>query len=154
MVLYRREDMNITALILKPENYESALSVGGSEVTVLASKRDTSGQEFTYQAGKQGLGPPPHSHAWDESFFVTSGSVEISCDGQTEFCTPGTFVFVPGGTVHSFKYGPDGGEMLEITSAGGNAAQMFKEIDAESPSGPPDFEKIVEVMRKNGVTVP
>lgn len=62
--------------------------------------------------------------------------------------------FVPGRTVHSFQYGPDGGEMLEITSAGGRAAQMFTEIDAESPAGPPDFAKIIEVMRRNEVTVP
>jgi len=146
--------MSKTALILKPEKYGSALSVGGSEVTVLASQKDTAGQEFTYQAGEQGLGPPPHSHAWDESFFVISGSVEISCDGKTEMCTPGTLVFVPGGTVHSFQYGSDGGEMLEITSAGGKAAQMFTEIDAESPADPPDFAKIIEIMRRNEVTVP
>ncbi len=146
--------MTRTALILKPETYQPALNVGGFDVTVLASKQDTLGQEFTYQVGEKGMGPPPHSHDWDESFFVVKGSVEFSCDGKTELCSAGTLVFVPGGTLHSFQYGPDGGEMLEITGTGSRAAQMFIAIDAESSPGAPDFKKITEVMRANGVTVP
>ena len=145
--------MSRTPLIIKPETYNSALNVVGTDVIVLASKQDTQGQEFTYQSGEKGMGPPPHSHDWDESFFVIKGSVEITCDGRTELCAPGTLVFVPGGTIHAFKYGPDGGEMIEITGAGSIAAQMFTAIDAEIPPGPPNVEKIVEVMSENGVTV-
>ena len=140
-------------LIIKPETYQSALNVVGTNVTVLASKQDTKGQEFTFQTGEKGMGPPPHSHDWDEAFFVIKGSVEITCDGKTEMCTPGTLAFVPGGTIHAFKYGPDGGEMLEITGSGSIAAQMFTALDNEVPPGPPNVEKIVEVMNRNGVTV-
>ena len=109
--------MSRVTIIVKPNNYEPTLSVVGTNVTVLASNQDTKGQEFTLQSGESGMGPPPHSHDWDEAFFVLKGSVEITCDGKTEMCTPGTLVFVPGGTIHSFRYGPDGGEMLEVTGA-------------------------------------
>ena len=64
----------------------------------------------------------------------------------------GTFVHVPGGTVHAFSYGPGGGEMLEITGKGSTAVQMFRAVDHEIPPGPPDVPKVVEVVAKNGVT--
>jgi len=145
--------MSRTPIIVKPNNYEPALSVVGTNVTVLAANEDTKGQEFTFQSGGQGMGPPPHSHDWDEAFFVLRGSVEFACDGNTETCSPGTLVFVPGGTVHAFKYGPDGGAMLEVTGDGSMASQMFAAVDEEVPPGPPDVDKIIEVLGKNGVKV-
>ncbi len=145
--------MNRIPLIVKPKNYPSTLSVVGTNVTVLASNHDTKGQEFTFQSGEKGMGPPPHSHNWDETFYVLKGSVEFTCDGETEMCTPGTLVFLPSGTIHAFKYGPDGGEMLEVTGAGSVATQMFTAVDNEIPPGPPNVEKIIGVLSKNGVTV-
>lgn len=145
--------MSREPLIIKSEDYQTALNVVGTKVTVLASERYTNGQELTYQSGEEGMGPPPHSHDWDEFFFVIKGSVEITTGGKTELCTPGTLAYVPGGTVHSFKYGPGGGEMLEITGAGSAAVQMFTDLGNEIPEGEPDVEKIVAVMGRNGVTV-
>lgn len=145
--------MNRTPLVVKPQNYAPTLSVVGTNVTVLASSHDTKGQEFTFQSGEKGMGPPLHSHNWDEAFFVLKGSIEFTCDGMKEMCTPGTLVFVPSGTIHAFKYGPDGGEMLEVTGAGSVATQMFTAVDNEIPPGSPDVEKIVGVLSKNGVTV-
>jgi mannose-6-phosphate isomerase-like protein (cupin superfamily) len=139
--------------IIRPEEYVSALNVVGTKVTALASKRDTNGQEFTYQSGEEGMGPPPHSHAWDESFFVIKGTVEITTGDQTVVCEPGTLAYVPGGTIHSFQYGPSGGEMLEITGEKSAAVQMFTDLSQEIPEGTPDKEKIVAVMGRNGATV-
>jgi hypothetical protein len=33
------------------------------------------------------------------------------------------------------------------------AAKMFTEVDREIPPGPPDIPKIVEVLKRNGVTL-
>ena len=66
---------------------------------------------------------------------------------------PGTFVHLPGGTVHSFRYGASGGKTLEITGQGSFASKMFTNIDAEIPPGPPDIPKLMEILKKNGVTV-
>jgi hypothetical protein len=43
--------------------------------------------------------------------------------------------------------------MLEITGAGALAAQMFTAIDQEIPSGPPDVPKLLDVLKRNRVTV-
>ncbi len=145
--------MSKSPKIVKKEDYEPALDVVGTKVTALANKDETNGQEFTYQSGAEGMGPPPHSHAWDESFFVIKGTVEITTDGKTVVCEPGTLAYVPGGTIHSFKYGPGGGEMLEITGERSRAVGMFTDLSQEIPAGAPDKEKIVAVMGRNGATI-
>ena len=103
--------------------------------------------------GEEGTGPPPHSHDWDEAFYVLKGEIHFSCAGKDYACTVGTLVHVPRGTVHGFRYGIGGGQMLEITGAGALAAQMFTAIDKEIPPGPPDIPKLLDVLTRNGVTV-
>ena len=139
--------------VLKPKDYDPALNVIGTKVTVLASNVATQAYEITLQEGDEGMGPPPHSHNWDESFYVTRGKIEFTCAGKTEMCTPGTLVHVPAGTVHSFRYGTGGGEMIELTGNGGLATQMFTDFNNEIPPGPPDINKVVKVLQQNGVTV-
>ena len=139
--------------VVSPENYGAALDVLGTRVTVLASNAATRGYELTLQRGDEGTGPPPHSHDWDESFFVLKGKVEFSYDGRTAMCAPGTLVHLPAGTVHGFRFGAGGGEILELTGHGGFATQMFTAISKEIPPGPPDITKVLEVLKRNGVTV-
>ncbi len=140
-------------LVVAPEDYDRALNVVGTEVTVLASKAATGGYEITFQRGDEGTGPPPHSHDWDEAFFVTKGSVAFTVGGEARVATAGTLVHLPAGTVHGFTYGPGGGEMLEITGQGSLASQMFTAVDREIPPGPLDVPKIVQVLNQNGVNL-
>jgi quercetin dioxygenase-like cupin family protein len=148
--------MKVQPFVLRPGDYSPALNVVGTKVTVLASNEATRGYEITFQQGDEGTGPPPHSHGWDESFFVVKGSVEFTCAGKTDLCTPGTLVHVPAGTVHGFRYGPEGGEMLEITGQGSQATQMFTAVDETTTPGAPEAEeipKLVKVLEQNGVTL-
>ena len=145
--------MEAKPFVVTPEDYDRPLSVVGTEVTVLASSAATGSYEVTFQKGDEGTGPPPHSHDWDEAFFIIKGAVEFSYGGQTQVARPGTLVHLPSGTVHSFQYCAGGGEMLEITGPGSLATQMFTAIDREISPGPPDIPKVVEVLNKNGVTL-
>ncbi len=146
--------MSQKPFVVKPSDRSAALNVIGTKVTVLASAADTADQQITLQSGDEGTGPPPHSHGWDESFYVTKGQIVFTCGGQTTTCIPGTLVHVPMGTVHAFSYGPGGGEMLEIT-AGRNskAVQMFTAVDRQIPAGPPDVPKVIQVLGEHGVKV-
>jgi quercetin dioxygenase-like cupin family protein len=141
------------AFVVTPKDYDAALNVLGIKVTVLASKTATQAHEITRQQGERGMGPPPHSHNWDESFYVVAGDVEFTCAGKTVLCPPGTLVHVPAGTVHSFRYLADGCDVLEFTGQGGIATQMFTAVDREIPPGPPEISKVLEVLKQNGVTV-
>jgi mannose-6-phosphate isomerase-like protein (cupin superfamily) len=145
--------MSSKPFILTPSDRTPALNVIGTKVTVLASGTDIQDQQITVQSGDEGTGPPPHSHDWDESFYVIRGRIQFMCGGETAMCPPGTLVHVPAGTVHAFNYGPGGGEMLEITGRRSNAIPMFTALDREIPPGPPDGARVVQVLGENGVKV-
>jgi quercetin dioxygenase-like cupin family protein len=152
-ILVKGNDVMVQPFVVKPDDYDPALKVLGIAVTVLASKAATQSYEITRQQGEKGVGPPPHSHNWDESFYVVAGEIEFTCGSETVVCPPGTLVHVPAGTVHSFRYLTDGCDMLEFTGQGGTATQMFTAVDRECSDGPPEIPKLLEVLTQNGVTV-
>ncbi len=145
--------MKPTYFVLPPDQHPRALDVVGTKVTVLASSESTNGYGVTLQWGDEGMGPPPHSHPWDEAFYVLEGSVEFICDGERHACLPGTLVHVPAGTVHGFHYRAGGGRMLEFTGQGTQSAQMFADVDRSLPPGPPDVPLLLAVLARNAVTV-
>ena len=145
--------MNTEAFVETPKDYARALSVVGEKITVLASNAATRGYEIFLQQGDEGTGPPPHRHDWDESFYVVKGKVEISYGDKTVMATAGTLVHLRAGTLHSFRFGAGGGEMISVTGKSGLASQLFANIDREIPPGPPDIPKLMAVAEKNGVTI-
>ena len=145
--------MSPKPVVIKPADRETALNVLGTRVTVLASGDGSSDQRITLQAGSEGSGPPPHSHDWDESFYVSGGQVQFTCGSETSMCATGTFVHIPPGTVHSFSYGPGGGELIEITGQRSNAIEMFKALAREIPPGPLDVAKAIRVCGEHGVKI-
>jgi len=153
LISHAGDAMKPLPFVVTPDAYDRALNVVGEKITVLASKAATQGYEIFFQQGDEGTGPPPHSHDWDETFFVLGGSVEISYGDTTMAATRGALVHLPAGTLHSFRFGAGGGEMLSITSHGGNAASLFRTIDAEIAPGPPDVAKLLDIASRCGVHV-
>jgi len=145
--------MSLKHFVVQPADRKPALNVLGTRINVLATRAETGDQTITLQSGAEGTGPPPHSHDWDESFYVSAGQIIFTCAGETSVCPAGTFVHVPGGTVHSFRYGPDGGEMIEITGGNSQAVETFTALADALPPGRPEIEKAVGVMKDNGVKV-
>ena len=143
--------MKRNPLIVTPGNRNAALSVLGTNVTVLVSNNHSEDLQITLQSGQEGSGPPPHNHDWDESFYVIRGEVRFSCDGETKTCGAGTLVHVPAGTIHGFSYGSGGGEMLEITGRQSNAIRMFSALDREIDPEHLEISKIAQVAGEYGV---
>ena len=141
--------MPAKSFVLSPEQRSAPLQVLGTRVNLLATSAETGAGEVTLQSGSTGMGPPPHSHHWNESFFILKGSVLFTCDGEQYDCGPGTLVHVPAGTIHAFQYGPEGGEMLEFTGEGSEAGHMFKAL-SEIPEGPPDPDAVTEAASPFG----
>src|SRR5262245_64942735 len=96
--------MKAQPFVVTPKDYDPALNVLGIKVTMLASNTATQAYEITRQQGEAGMGPAPHSHNWDESFYVVAGEVEFTCCGNNTVCLTGTFVNVTAGTVDVYRY--------------------------------------------------
>jgi len=145
--------MKPESFVVTPKTSAEALNVLGLRVTVLATNVQTQGYEITVQRGSDGSGPPPHHHGWDESFYVLEGSVDFTVAGKTVHCQRGTLVHIPAGTVHSFRFGAEGGEMFEVTGAGGTATRMFVDLANRFPPGPPDLRLVTAALADNGVSL-
>lgn len=137
--------------VVTQTNSPRPLNVVGEKVTVLASGDQTGGYEIFLQDGPPESGPPPHSHPWDETFYVMKGDVQFSVGEEPQLATTGTLVHLPAGTVHWFRCGREGALMLSVTSRKG-ASEVFAALDREIPPGPLDVQRIIQVITANGVT--
>ena len=136
--------------VVAPKDYAPALNIVGEQVTVLASGEATEGYEIFLQRGPEGSGPPPHSHPWDESFFVIKGQVEFGIDAESTTASPGTLVHLPAGTTHWFRFGKGGAEMVSMTSRLG-ASKLFTDLAREVAPVNPDVGKLADVGAHYGV---
>jgi quercetin dioxygenase-like cupin family protein len=136
------------AFFIEPASYPRPLKVVGVNVTVLASAKNTGAYELFLQDGVEGSGPPPHHHPWDESFYVVRGDIAFSywVDEQEQqvVARAGSLVHLPGGTVHKFRFGEGGGQMISVS---GRLAlePMFEQIDREISPESPDIERLVAI---------
>jgi len=144
--------MSKSYFVQTPDQRPEALDVVGTKVSVLASSTETGCYGITFQEGEEGTGPPPHSHDWDEAFYVISGEVNFQCAGERHKCPAGTLVHIPRNTEHGFSYGKGGGTMMEVTSRNGTAAELFTAIDAKVDADT-DPSTILAVAKENGVTI-
>src|SRR5512135_2771478 len=139
-------------IIVEKANASPVLNVVGEQITVLASGAQTGSYEIFHQAGPEGSGPPPHSHPWDEAFYVIKGDIDFGAGDKTLVAKPGTLVHLPAGTVHWFRFGTGGGEMISVTSREG-ASHMFTDFDREIAPDKPDLDKLIELAGAYGATI-
>ncbi len=138
--------------ILSEDQRPAPLNVGGFMISVLASTKETGGNEFFHQSGPEGKGPGPHFHPWDEAFFVLKGELHCGVNGVDTVVGPGAMVYVPGGSTHWFRFGKGGGELLAVTSKG-NAAAMFTDFDKGVTWESPDRTQLIAIAASHGQTI-
>lgn len=136
---------------VRTTDYAQPLNVVGEHITVLASGRRTGSYEIFIQEGPEGSGPIPHTHPWDESFYVIRGEVEFSLgDDAASVASVGTLVHVPAGAKHWFRWRQGGGAMISITS-GTSASAMFTHIHAEIAPDQPNVERLMAIATRHGL---
>lgn len=141
-------------IIMHENQRPASLKVVGEEITVLAPGSATGSYEIFRQAGPEGSGPPPHNHGWDEAFYVTAGEIVFGLEGQDDVVAhAGTFVHVPGGTTHFFRFGAGGGEMISMVSRAG-ASEFFTEVAREVSPVDPDLGALIGIAQTHGLTFP
>ena len=122
----------------------------GLEMKVLLSTEDTGGSfSALYVVHQPGEGPPPHVHYnQEEYFYILEGTYEMTVGDVTQTVGPGTMVFVPPHTVHTFKnVGDTPAKQLDWTLPGGQD-RYFCEIDTMGKGaagfGPEMMERVKE----------
>lgn len=139
------------AFVVTPATRPIPLNVVGEQITILAPGSRTDGYEIFRQAGPEGSGPPPHCHPWDESFYVVSGTVEFGLGSSDVIADAGTLVHLPAGTMHWFRFGRGGGEMITMASRG-EASQFFTDVDSAISPEAPDIPKLIQIGTRHQLT--
>ena len=120
------------ALLTRPEARSQALHLAGVDITPLVSANQAADYEVGIISGEKGHGPPPHSHPWDETYFVLHGQVVFGVGHDEQIFKAGGLVHVPAGERHWFRFDQPG-ETLVVTG-GHRAFAMFKRL-ADVPEG-------------------
>lgn len=106
-------------------------------------------------------GPPPNVHRLqDEAFYVVEGTFSFLSGDETIETGPGSFVWIPRGTVHTFKYTGESIGKLVITSTGaGYHERFFRDVGVpvndiatfEPPEDPPEMERVFASAERNDI---
>ena len=77
-------------------------NVLGDSITLRITKDQTDGQYSVAEfATPEGVGQPPHTHAWDETYLVLEGELNLNVDGQPTIVASGECQQVKSGVVHA-----------------------------------------------------
>lgn len=125
---------------------------------------DTSAGAFAIWEARvfPGGGPPPHVHSREEEgFFLLTGELQFSIDGQQSVATAGSFANMPVGVEHAFRNHTDTTAMMLIVVAPGGMEQMFARTGTvlpavrEEPVPPSDEEKqrLVRIAPEYGIEI-
>jgi quercetin dioxygenase-like cupin family protein len=98
--------------------------------------------------------PVPHSHdAFDETIYGLDGVTTWVLDDQQVRIKAGDVLFIPRGHVHHFaNLDSEDARELSVITPGLLGPKYFREIgEIVNPGGPPNVERIMEVMRRHGL---
>jgi quercetin dioxygenase-like cupin family protein len=109
---------------------EGRIIPGTDSMTLKATSDETGGSiGFLEATSLPGYGPPRHiHHSYDELFYVLEGEFLFLVGERQASAPPGTFVFIPRGTVHAAKViGSEPGKVL-IAYIPGGLEHSFEEF--------------------------
>ena len=126
----------------------------GDEIRVHLGGAETGGKYTLFtDVTPPGGGPPPHYHEnEDEWFYPLEGRAEFFLDDAWQAVPTGSVVFVPRGTIHTFR---NCGEtpLKQLTHVSPAGFELFFARCAEefAKPGPPDMRRIIEISAEHGI---
>jgi quercetin dioxygenase-like cupin family protein len=109
---------------------------------------------FEFSVPPQARVPVPHSHeAFDETVYGLAGVLTWTVDDRQARVGPGDVLFIPRGHVHHFaNVDTEEARVLSVITPGLLGPDYFRDIaEVLATGGPPNLEKITEVMRRHGL---
>ncbi|MDB5824208.1 MAG: hypothetical protein JWR21_2912 [Herminiimonas sp.] len=143
--------METNATIVKSQDVDP-LNVLGAQVRFLCEAHSTRGAWSLMEVTlPQDAGPPPHTHDWDEAYFITEGEVSFMLENAQVKATQGDFIYAPGGLAHGFKGASQNPARVLIFDAPAHAGAFFKRVDREVKDLPRDLSKVIDIGAATGI---
>jgi quercetin dioxygenase-like cupin family protein len=139
---------------------DETIRLGPLAVRFLLTAENSAGTIAVFEVvvpGAQRLAAPAHSHKhYEETIYGIDGVLTWTVDGKQIDVGPGQALCIPRGAVHRFDN--NGTEDVKVLCAVTPAAigpQYFREsaeVINAAAGGPPDRTKMIEIMRRHGLT--
>ena len=142
-------------IVLEPGEGQT-IEVPGHAVTFKAVGDATGGSYALLEVTIIGDGPPQHIHKTEEeAFYVLEGEVNVLVGERTIHGTPGSFVLIPRGTIHTFfKAGSEPAKLLAIFSPPGFEQFFVEAVGSEKGIDTAAFvEKAMSIAEKYNLEV-
>ena len=99
-----------------------------------------------------GNGPPPHVHySEDELFLILEGEYNIYLNGDWTTVSPGTVVYLPRGSVHTFKVvGDKPGRHWTLQTPSGFERYFTQAAEIFAAPGKPDLARLAAITKEYG----
>jgi len=145
---------------LRVDPSDEVIRLGPLTVRFLIAGDNSSGSvaafELTVPAAQR-LTAPAHSHDhFEETIYGIDGVLTWTVDGQPIDVGPGQALCIRRGAVHRFDNNASGdARALCMITPAAIGPQYFREcahVMAATPGQPPDRAKMVEIMRRYGLT--
>lgn len=139
---------------------EEVIRVGHLTLHFLVTGENSSGTvavfEILIPAGER-LMAPAHSHNhYEETVYGIEGILTWTVDGKVIDVGPGQALCIPRGAVHRFdNNGAEDVKGLCVVTPAAIGPQYFREaaeVVSAAAGGPPNRAKMVEIMRRHGLT--
>jgi quercetin dioxygenase-like cupin family protein len=113
--------------------------------------------EVFVPAGHKLTAPPHKNDTFEEVLYGISGVLTWTVDGTAIAVGPGQSLCIPRGAVHRFdNVGTEDAKQLVIITPAVMGPAYFRDVAAliaSAAGGPPDREKMMEIFRRNGMSV-
>ena len=144
----KHDETNKQPIVVKRGEGETIKALG-SEITFLC--REPGAWSLTRVSVPRDMGAPPHDHDFDESYYLVSGSLQLTVAGKDVELEAGEFIHIPGKTVHAFKGTSDTPTQILIHQAPGDADEFFRACAREIEKMPEDLARMPEVGARYGI---
>jgi quercetin dioxygenase-like cupin family protein len=139
---------------------DETIRLGPLSVHFLITAENSGGSIATFDLAvpaAQRLMAPAHSHDhYEETIYGVQGVLTWTVDGKPIEVGPGQALCIPRGAVHRFdNNGAQDAKVLCAVTPAAIGPEYFREAaDAmrSAAGGPPDKAKMIEIMRRHGLT--
>ncbi len=139
---------------------DEAIRLGSLRVRFLLTGENSSGTLAAFELmvpGAQRLAAPAHSHDhYEETIYGIEGVLTWTVDGKQIDVGPGQALCIPRGAVHRFdNNGAKDVTALCVITPAAIGPQYFREsaeVINAAAGGPLDRARMVEIMRRHGLT--
>jgi quercetin dioxygenase-like cupin family protein len=147
--------MSILPIVI-PAGEGDALQFSPTELLTWKATQATTGafDQFELTAQPNHAGAPLHVHATvEECFYVLTGAFRFAVASSEVIAEPGSFLFVPRGTAHTWTNAAETASTMLLTFVPGGMKPFFDEAAPVMHARPLDLDALTAINARHATTV-